>query len=147
MSSQSELALQHLEDIQGYRITPNKLPTSEVTDQGLHLFSPEALKALYRTYSLSIGYQTDMGVLHVPVAGNSKGEVSDLIKVCNEKSQKIVHWNVERENLPPELPAVEPDTSDQKLLRKIVVPFAPVVLGDGRTRLFNIQGTYINGLR
>lgn len=147
MNSSAELALQHVEDIQGYKITASTKPAPPPTDSGLHLFSSSGVQALYKKYGLQIVYHRLVGKLGVPLAGEDEdGNTQDIIQVAKPRSFKTVTFSVEREGLPPELPAVEED-SNQQLLESVIIPYGPTVTGDARTRVYRVDGLYLYALR
>jgi hypothetical protein len=99
----------------------------------------------YLIYQCTVAWEWDSGLAQQPVAGPD-GTPAKFVKLGAAHGRKVVRFYAERLGEQPVLPAPEPDTDAQKLLRGKVVPANPMPTAEGGDYRFAVRGVYVYGL-
>lgn len=108
-------------------------------------FSDSARKGMYLESSLVTSYDTQPGVLSVPLSAPSGGpnsQTQEFIQVNPPVVLKTVAFRYSRVGLYPEVPDPTPG-SNEVLLSMEVTPLSPMPVGENGLKAYGVQGTYV----
>ena len=109
---------------------------------GRSLFAEDNELAPTRIYDIHISYDTDEGILQMPVAGGPAANAV-IIQACSPYGRKIVDWAVERYGAKPVYPSPAPPSSTQVLKWKRITLQSSVLAPDGTTQIYRATGQFI----
>ena len=101
-------------------------------------------KAPYKTYHASHRYQTNYGIVGLPVARKHQPGKQSLrpVRLHAPVTHRVLTIVVARHGDWPEVPRAEP-LEGEVLVDRVVAPYDPELIENGRTRLFQLEVTYI----
>lgn len=98
------------------------------------------------TFKIQVYYDTDEGVLQIPLAGPDETE-SRIVKTSGKYSKKIIQWIAERVGSIPEIPSAKTSDPNETLEYKVVGTASAEWMPDGKNRLYSISGTYVYAIK
>jgi hypothetical protein len=119
------------------------LPESEELDTGL--FTSDAVDAFYLVRQMQVHFVRHNGILQVPVGapvGGGQKVPCKIIRTHAPVEQKVVVFYFVRVGLMPDVPAPEPDSSNQRLIERTITPMPPKPYGQGGDYAFSVMGEY-----
>jgi hypothetical protein len=109
------------------------------------LTSEESQSGLYRRYIVQTKFIQNAGRLVIPVgSGPSLG--ARIAQVSNSWGYRLVMWYVERNTLPPDLPAVE-ESDNSQLLRAEITISNDVLDAQNSVRTYRRGGYYLFAMK
>jgi hypothetical protein len=106
-------------------------------------WSLEHQAAPYTDYTVETTFDSDAGILQSPVAGPA-GTPSDIIQVSAPYDIMIVKWTAKRIGRKPLVPSpLRPNDPNAVLKSKTIVPLAPMMDPDGKTKIYRVSGVYV----
>jgi len=95
----------------------------------------------YTDYEIDGRYDTDNGLLIIPVAG-PPGTAAEVVRVHAPYTTKSVKWTAERGGTPPTLPSANTGVANEMLAHKTVFGIAPGIDLFGTAHIYRNSGEY-----
>jgi len=115
----------------------------ELEEQGNLFTTDMTQEGPYRDFRMSSGFETDFGIIQVPVANGP----CELIAVHTPVSQRSIAWVAVRQGSPPRVPLASRVLDGGVLLRTRIGSLVPMVGVDGLVRSYAVAGVYTYAMK
>lgn len=110
--------------------------------------APSEKQSPHPEWSMNTLYLCTTGVRQEPLSAPDPvtGATCRFVTLSAGLGQKLVVWHAERIGATPMLPAIEPNTAQQRLLEWKITGVVPMLMPDGQTFRIVVTGWYLYGL-